>query len=143
MKNVFDDLLSLKDAAKLWHLEESTIRKAIANNRFAVGKDVKKFGKQWVITKSAMEEVYGLIFNDDIFVEHDKTKVLDIYYFIFECFNAYAKKYKKTVKVTNKEFENNNIYEYIYECFDYLHLVSVNDNVIDIRFRIKRGIKYD
>lgn len=143
MENVFDNLISLKEAADMWHLEESTIRKAIASDKFIIGKDVKKFGKQWVIDKSSMERVYGILTNKDEFVEPNKAKAEDIYYFIFECVNAYKNKYKISPKQIDKAFLKCNLYEYIYECYDYLHLLNVNENIIDFRYRIKRGIKYE
>lgn len=143
MKNVFDDLYSLKDAAERWHLEESTIRKAILANRFHNGIEVKKFGKQWVISKEAMERVYGKLANNDVVSDYDDIKKEDAYYLMFECSNAYARKYSESIKKVNNDFKKNNIYEYIYECFDYLHLLSINENVKDIRSRIRRGIRFE
>lgn len=143
MENTFENLYSLKEAADLWHLEESTLRKAIANKKFIENKDVRKFGKQWVISKKAMEREYGLLINNKEFEEPDRKKAEDIYYFIFECVNAYSLKYKEKTSKVNKDFKKCNIYEYIYECFDYLHLLSVNENIIDIRSRIRRNVKYD
>ena len=142
MNNIFEDLYSLKEAADIWHLEESTIRKAIASNRFVEGKDVKKFGKQWVVSKNAMEREYGILVKKDEIEEPNEKKAEDIYYFVFELVNAYSAKYKEKTKQVNSTFKKNNIYEYIYECFDYLHLLSINENVKDIRSRIRRGIKY-
>ena len=57
--NIFDDLLSFADAARLWNLHDSTLRKAVANGELIDGIDVKKFGKQWIITKQAMIEHFG------------------------------------------------------------------------------------
>lgn len=70
MKNIFDDLLSLKEAADMYKREESTLRRAIAKGRLIEGQDCKKFGKQWVIKKSAMQRIYvkrkGEDLNDNI-----------------------------------------------------------------------------
>ena len=55
----FDDLMSFADATQLWGLNESTLRKAITYGKLINGVDVCKFGKQWVISKSAMEHEYG------------------------------------------------------------------------------------
>lgn len=55
----FDGLLSLSDATELWGLNESTLRKAIAYGKLVNGVDVCKFGKQWVVSLSAMEREYG------------------------------------------------------------------------------------
>ena len=59
MSNIFDNLLSFKEASQLWNLDDSTLRKAVANGKLIDGQDVKKFGKQWIITIEAMERVYG------------------------------------------------------------------------------------
>lgn len=59
MLNRFDGLMSFKEASDKWNLNESTLRKAIQYGRFRNGIDVKKFGKQWVITIEAMEREYG------------------------------------------------------------------------------------
>lgn len=55
----FDDLMSFGDATQLWGLNESTLRKAVEYGRLINGVDVCKFGKQWVITMSAMRREYG------------------------------------------------------------------------------------
>lgn len=59
MQNPFDGLYALSEAAKIWGMDDSTLRHAIKNNRFTEGIDIKKFGKQWVITHEAMEREYG------------------------------------------------------------------------------------
>lgn len=55
----FDGLLALSDATALWGLNESTLRKAIAYGKLVNGVDVCKFGKQWVVSISAMQREYG------------------------------------------------------------------------------------
>lgn len=55
----FDNLISFSDATDLWGLNESTLRKAITYGKLKDGKDVKKFGKQWIITLDAMRREYG------------------------------------------------------------------------------------
>lgn len=55
----FDGLMALSDATKLWGLNESTLRKAIAYGKLVNGVDVCKFGKQWVISMEAMKREYG------------------------------------------------------------------------------------
>jgi len=59
VKTHFDNLLSIGEATKMWNLDGSTIRKAIARGKFVNGIDTQKFGKQWVITKEAMEREYS------------------------------------------------------------------------------------
>ena len=59
MYNPFDGLYALSDAARLWKKDDSTLRRAILNGKLLEGKDSKKFGKQWVVTKAAMIREYG------------------------------------------------------------------------------------
>lgn len=54
-KTPFDDLMSLADATELWNLSES----AISYGKIVSGVDARKYGKQWVITRQAMEREYG------------------------------------------------------------------------------------
>lgn len=55
----FKDLLSLAEAAVIWRLDTSTIRKAIASSTLVEGEDCRKFGKQWVVSAKAMCRAYG------------------------------------------------------------------------------------
>lgn len=55
----FEGLMSFKEATDLWGLNESTLRKAVSYGKLIEDVDVKKFGKQWVITIGAMEREYG------------------------------------------------------------------------------------
>jgi len=55
----FDGLMSFADATELWGLSESTLRKAISYGKIVSGIDARKYGKQWVVTKKAMEREYG------------------------------------------------------------------------------------
>ena len=53
----FDGLIALSDATELWGLNESTLR--ISYGKLVNGVDVCKFGKQWVVSASAMTREYG------------------------------------------------------------------------------------
>lgn len=55
----FDGLIAFSDATELWGLNESTLRKAIAYGKLITGRDVCKFGKQWIISSDAMRREYG------------------------------------------------------------------------------------
>ncbi len=56
----FDGLMAFSDATKIWGLNESTLRKAIAYGKLVNGVDVCKFGKQWIISAEAMRREYGV-----------------------------------------------------------------------------------
>lgn len=59
MNSPFDGLLSFKQATDMWNLNESTLRKAVQYGKLENNIDVKKFGKQWIITVDAMIRLYG------------------------------------------------------------------------------------
>ncbi|UDN56631.1 helix-turn-helix domain-containing protein [Clostridioides sp. ES-S-0010-02] len=59
MKDIFDELISIKDACELYKKGESTLRLNIKNKKFVVGTDCKKFGTTWVFKKTALEREYG------------------------------------------------------------------------------------
>ena len=59
IKTPFDGLIAFTDATQLWGLNESTLRKAISYGKLINGVDACKYGKQWVISKEAMEREYG------------------------------------------------------------------------------------
>ena len=59
VKTPFDGLMAFSDATALWGLNESTLRKAISYGKLVNGVDVCKFGKQWVVSMSAMQREYG------------------------------------------------------------------------------------
>lgn len=54
----FYQLLSFAEAADLWGLDPSALRKAVADGRLKPGIDCRKFGKQWVVTVDAMARVF-------------------------------------------------------------------------------------
>ncbi len=54
-----EGLLSTKEAANQWFLNDSTIRKAIKSKRFKEGIDCIKIGKQWLVSKEAMKREFG------------------------------------------------------------------------------------
>lgn len=57
----FKDLISLKDAAKMFCKEESTLRRNISNGFFKEWQDCIKFGTTWVFDIKALEKKYGKI----------------------------------------------------------------------------------
>lgn len=59
IKTPFDGLIAFTDATKLWNLNESTLRKAIAYGKLINGVDACKYGKQWVVSIAAMKREYG------------------------------------------------------------------------------------
>ena len=58
VKTPFSGLISFSDAAVMKGLNESTLRKAVEYGKLVPGIDVCNLGKQWVITKEALEREY-------------------------------------------------------------------------------------
>lgn len=58
-KSPFDALLSCAEAAELWKIDSSAIRKAIADGRLKDEIDCRKFGKQWIVTRNGMDRVFS------------------------------------------------------------------------------------
>lgn len=57
--NKFDGLFTAKEASLIYGFHQSYIRKKIDLGDFKIGKDVKKFGNTWVITKEALISSFG------------------------------------------------------------------------------------
>ncbi len=55
----FEGLMSFAEAAERWHIDDSTLRKAVSNGRLVENIDIKKFGKQWVVTENSMRSIFG------------------------------------------------------------------------------------
>ena len=55
-KILSDELMSTEEAAEILGIDESTIRKRIDD--FPPG-TVRKFGKQWVVSRKGMEKIFG------------------------------------------------------------------------------------
>lgn len=58
VRTPFSNLISFSDAAVIKGLNESTLRKAVEYGKLVPGIDVCNLGKQWVITKEALEREY-------------------------------------------------------------------------------------
>ena len=58
VKTPFTGLISFSDAAAIKGLNESTLRKAVAYGKLVPGRDVCNMGKQWIITREALEREY-------------------------------------------------------------------------------------
>lgn len=57
--NNINEIMTFAEAAKKWHLNDSTLRKLITTNKLKENIEYRKSGKVWLITKNAMEKIYG------------------------------------------------------------------------------------
>ncbi|MCR1953182.1 helix-turn-helix domain-containing protein [Clostridium sp. DSM 100503] len=59
LKLEIDEVMTVNEAAEIWGKAESTIRSAINSKKFVPGVDYRKAGRITLITKEAMERIYG------------------------------------------------------------------------------------
>lgn len=55
---LFNFIYTFSEAAELWKLGESTLRKARFDGRFQDG-EIRQSGSTWLVTRQAMERLYG------------------------------------------------------------------------------------
>ena len=58
---VLTQVFTFSEAAELWNIDSSTLRHRVTSEKLLDGIDYKKSGKVWLITKSAMERLYGVL----------------------------------------------------------------------------------
>ena len=68
---------------------------------------------------------------------------LDIVFLQNDCLMEYMRLKKISPTEASERFSKHNIFKYISECFDYLHLSGTEYIVKDIDSKIKRGEKFD
>lgn len=59
LKVDIDNVLTAQEASALWNITEGAIRKAISSKRLIIGIDYRKSGRITLISKKAMERLYG------------------------------------------------------------------------------------
>lgn len=90
-KILSDELMSTREAAEFWGLDESSIRKRIDD--FPPG-TVRKFGKQWVVSRKGMEKIFG-----------KRGKTMTLGQFIEEMKKGYGFRMPTYVKFIGNELE--------------------------------------
>ena len=56
----FEGLYTFCEAAKIYGLDDSCLRKRVARGKFVIGEDVKKMGATWIITEQALVNSFGV-----------------------------------------------------------------------------------
>ena len=56
----FEGLYTFGEAAKIYGLDDSCLRKRVARGKFVIGEDVKKMGATWIITEQALVSNFGV-----------------------------------------------------------------------------------
>lgn len=52
-------LHTFDEISKIYKIDASTLRKQVAQGKYVIGKDVKKFGKTWIMTEECMTRTFG------------------------------------------------------------------------------------
>lgn len=58
--NSISEVLTFSEAAEIWDIDPSTLRHKVTGEDLQEGLDYRKSGKVWLITKNAMERLYGI-----------------------------------------------------------------------------------
>jgi hypothetical protein len=58
MMNLLNEVLTASEAARLWSLDESTIKRACQQGRFERD-EYRHAGRVWLVLRSAVERLYG------------------------------------------------------------------------------------
>lgn len=140
--SLFTNLISLKDASMIWKIDDSVLRRAISSKKFVENVDVKKFGKQWVVTRQAMERVYGYIPNGED-EPYSKRKLQAAFMFVSKLIYDYSRKEKISLKESSQILSNHKIPELIIDCFDYYEHCNSQEILEEIILKIKKGFVYD
>lgn len=60
-KGSFEGLYTFIEVAQIYGMDDSSLRKQVARNKFIIGKDIKKMGRTWIITEQAMVKNFGFL----------------------------------------------------------------------------------
>lgn len=53
------DIMTFKEASQRWGISDSTLRMLVRTNKLKEGVDYRKSGNTWLITRSAVVNIYG------------------------------------------------------------------------------------
>ena len=56
----FEGLYTFCEAAKIYGLDDSCLRKRVARGKFVIGEEVKKMGATWIITEQTLVSNFGI-----------------------------------------------------------------------------------
>ncbi|MEG1059693.1 MAG: hypothetical protein RSE57_05955 [Clostridia bacterium] len=59
VKGSFEGLYTFAEVGLIYGFDASNLRKQVATDKLVIGKDIKKFGKTWIITEQSMVKHFG------------------------------------------------------------------------------------
>lgn len=127
-KGSFNGLYTFDDIARIYSMDNSTLRKMVQKEKFIIDKDIKKFGKTWLITEDAVRRHFGLaplqLYNQELSLEILRQKREDkIKKAALKSANKKVRvsKYKEPNNIDNSEFDG---------AFEELKEVVVDDKLV-------------
>ena len=60
-KGSFEGLYTFIEVAKIYGMDDSSLRKQVARDKFVIDEDIKKMGRTWIITEQAMVKNFGTL----------------------------------------------------------------------------------
>lgn len=60
-KGSFEGLYTFMEVAKIYGMNDSSLRKQVARDKFVIDEDIKKMGRTWIITEQAMVKNFGTL----------------------------------------------------------------------------------
>ena len=65
VKGSFEGLYTFLEVAEIYGIDDSSLRKQVARDKFVIDEDVKKMGRTWIITEQAMVKNFGTLKFED------------------------------------------------------------------------------
>lgn len=131
-KGSFNGLYTFDDIARIYRMDNSTLRKMVQKEKFIIDKDIKKFGKTWIITEDAVRRNFGLaplqLYNQELSLEILRQKREDkIKKAALKSANKKVRvpKYKEPNSIDNNEFDG---------AFEELKEIVVDDRLVMTSF---------
>ncbi|MCR8747243.1 helix-turn-helix domain-containing protein [Romboutsia lituseburensis] len=60
-KGSFEGLYTFMEVSKIYGMDDSSLRKQVARDKFVIDEDIKKMGRTWIITEQAMVKNFGTL----------------------------------------------------------------------------------
>lgn len=70
----FEGLYTFMEVAKIYGIDDSSLRKKVARGKLIVGVDVKKMGRTWIITEQAMVKNFGALKFEEYINNHNEKE---------------------------------------------------------------------
>lgn len=98
-KGSFEGLYTFMEVAKIYGMDDSSLRKQVARDKFVIDEDIKKMGRTWIITEQAMVKNFGTLKFEEYKKKEAKKK------------NVNAQNIKQKTTISRKKVDSMNAKE--------------------------------